>query len=92
LFPSRKGVNKPIQVSRVSSILDDAGKRFGLNNITAHSMRKTYAYKIYIESDQNIEAVRMMLGHSSREITARYLGLDRELFDDYSTKLNDLIR
>lgn len=92
LFQSRKGNNKPIKVSRVSAILDEAGKNFGLTNITAHSMRKTYAYKIYIESDHDIEAVKEMLGHSSREITKRYLGLDRELYDKYSTKLDDFFR
>lgn len=92
LFQSRKGINRPINVSRVSVILDEAGKNFGLSNITAHSMRKTYAYKIYNESDYNIDVVKEMLGHSSREITSRYLGLDRELFDSYSIKLNDLIR
>jgi integrase len=92
LFQSRKGSNSPIKVSRVSAILDEAGKNFGLTNITAHSMRKTYAYKIYIESDKNIDAVKEMLGHASREITQRYLGLDRELFDQYSSKLNDFFR
>lgn len=92
LFPSRKGINKPINVSRVSAILEEAGKYFGLSNISAHSMRKTYAYKIYIESGNNIDVVKEMLGQSSREITKRYLGLDRELYDKYSTKLNDLIR
>jgi hypothetical protein len=55
-------------------------------------MRKTYAYKIYMESDKNIDLVKDMLGQSSREITERYLGLDRELYDSYSAKLNDLIR
>jgi integrase len=92
LFPSRKGVNKPINVSRVSVILDEAGKQFGLSDISSHSMRKTYAYKIYMESDKNIDLVKDMLGQSSREITERYLGLDRELYDSYSAKLNDLIR
>jgi integrase len=41
IFPSRKGCNKHIEVSRVSSILGEAGEQFGLKNITAHSLRKT---------------------------------------------------
>jgi len=32
-----------------------------------------------------------MLGHSSTEETKAYLGLDREVFDNYSETLNDLI-
>ena len=92
IFGSRKGKNQHINVSHVSRILQEAANNFGLNNITAHSMRKTYAYAIYAESGYDIVAVKEMLGHSSIEITKRYLGLDRELYDKYSDKLNHLIR
>lgn len=92
MFQSRKGINEHITVSHVSRILSEAAENFGLQNITAHSMRKTYAYLIYKESNYDIVAVKEMLGHSSIEITKRYLGLDRELYDKYSDKLNNLIR
>lgn len=92
LFTSRKGKNKHITVSHVSRILREAGEEFGLTNISAHSMRKTYAYTIYVESEHDIAAIQKMLGHSSKEITERYLGLDRETFDKYTDSLNDLIR
>ncbi|MDF2878615.1 MAG: phage integrase family protein [Clostridia bacterium] len=91
IFQSRKG-NKYITVSHVSRILRTAGEWFGLHNISAHSMRKTYAYTIYMESGKDIVAVKELLGHSSIEITKRYLGLDRETYDKYSDKLNGLIR
>lgn len=91
LFKSRKGTNCHITVAHVSRILQEAGSYFGLNNITAHSMRKTYAYTIYMENDKDIVAVKEMLGHSSPEITKRYLGLDREVYDRYSNILNKLI-
>ena len=92
IFGSRKGNNQHINVSHVSRILQEAGTNFGLQNITAHSMRKTYAYSIYVESGYDIMAVKEMLGHSSTEITKRYLGLDRDLYNKYSDKLNSLIR
>jgi integrase len=92
LFQSRKGINSHITVSRVSGILKDAGEQFGLKNISAHSMRKTYAYKIYVESGYDITLVKEMLGHSSIEETKRYLGLDRETYDTFSDTLNNLIR
>ena len=50
IFQSRKGTNKHIGVQAVSNILKKAGEYFGLHDITAHSMRKTYAYKLYIEA------------------------------------------
>jgi len=92
MFQSRKGINKHIQVSRVSRILKDAGEYFGLKNISAHSLRKTYAYNIYIESDHNIEAVRELLNHSTAKYTRKYIGLDREQLSKYVNKLNELIR
>ena len=92
LFLSRKGKNEHITVSRVSVILKEAGEEFGLKNISAHSMRKTYAYKIYVESGYDITLVKEMLGHSSIEETKRYLGLDRETYDKFSDTLNKLIR
>lgn len=92
LFPSRKGKNKHITVSHVSRILKNAGEEFGLKNITAHSMRKTYAYKIYLESNHDLLLVKEMLGHRSIEETKCYLGLDRETYDKFSDSLNNLIR
>jgi len=91
MFPSRKGSYDHIGVARVSNILKKAGEVFGLDNITAHSMRKTYAYCIFVESGYNIVVVKEMLGHSSIEETKRYLGLDRKDYDNYSKGLNSLI-
>ncbi len=92
LFQSRKGQNKHISVSHVSRILKRAGQEFGLQHISAHSMRKTYAFKIYIESDYNIMLVKEMLGHRSEQETKLYIGLDRDTYDKYSDTLNTLIR
>lgn len=92
LFKSRKGTNKPIGVPAVSNILKEAGEYFGLYDITAHSMRKTYAYKIYIESDRDIVAVKELLGHRSVEEAKLYIGLDRERYHQYSKSLGDFVR
>ena len=91
-FQSRKGINKPIGVQAVSNILKEAANYFGLYDISAHSMRKTYAYKIYIESKNDITAVKELLGHSSIEETKRYIGLDREKYHQYSKSLRDFVR
>lgn len=92
MFKSRKGINKHIGVQAVSNILKEAGQYFGLIDISAHSMRKTYAYKIYIESDRDIVAVKELLGHSSIEETKAYIGLDKEKYHQYSKSLNDFVR
>ncbi len=92
IFKSRKGLNKPIGVQAVSNALKEAGEYFGLYNITAHSMRKTYAYKIWIESGKDTLVVKELLGHSSIEETKLYLGLDKEEYHNYSMKLGDFVR
>lgn len=92
VFQSRKGTNQPIGVQAVSNILKSAGEYFYLNDISAHSMRKTYAYKMYIESDRDIVVVKELLGHSSIEETKLYIGLDREKYHQYSKSLDDFLR
>lgn len=92
MFKSRKGINQHIGVQAVSNILKAAGEYFGLYDISAHSMRKTYAYKIYIESKCDIVAVKELLGHRSIEETKAYIGLDREKYHQYSKGLNDFVR
>jgi len=88
-FPSRKGEH--IRVPRVTTILKDAGDMFGLINITAHSMRKTYAYHLWVENDYNTLLIKELLGHSSIEETKRYLGLDNMVYKESSKPLNSLI-
>ena len=92
IFQSRKGTNKHIGVQAVSNILKKAGEYFGLHDITAHSMRKTYAYKLYIESGRDIVLVKELLGHSSIEETKKYIGLDREHYHEVSKSLKEFIR
>ena len=89
MFPSRKGDH--IGVPRVTTILSEAGNRFGLKNITAHSMRKTYAYQLWVDNDFNTLLIKELLGHSSIEETKRYLGLDVGVYKDCVKSLNSLI-
>jgi site-specific recombinase XerD len=53
-------------------------KEINLRNITGHSLRKTYARRLY-EATNDLEYVRIALGHLSIEVTKRYLGLDDEV-------------
>ncbi|WP_294352195.1 tyrosine-type recombinase/integrase [uncultured Clostridium sp.] len=92
IFKSRKGTNEHIGVKAVTDILKDAAAYFNLQDITAHSMRKTYAYKIYLSSDKDIVAVKELLGHRSIEETKRYIGLDKEKYHQYSKSLSDFVR
>jgi integrase len=45
------------------------------HRISTHSLRKTYAHKLYQHTGHNIEYVRKSLGHSTARITQHYLNI-----------------
>lgn len=76
-FTSNKG-SRYIEAKSFSKILSEVGKSLELKNISGHSMRKTFAYRIW-EEEENLEKVRLALGHKSIETTKRYLGIEEEV-------------
>lgn len=82
-----------INISResFSKIVKAAGmKACKMNNITGHSLRKCYAKNIYDETNGDIFLVKDMLGHSSIEVTKRYLGLDKIIRSEAQRGLSKL--
>lgn len=82
-FPSNKGNgNEAISAQSYSEILARVGKSIGLKHISGHSLRKTFATKVYEESGRDLEQVRIALNHQSVEETKRYLGLKDKMIKD----------
>lgn len=80
-FPSQKGSgSNHISAKAYADILKKVAedKEINLKNITGHSLRKTYARRLY-EATNDLEYVRIALGHLSIEVTKKYLGLDDEV-------------
>lgn len=80
-FPSQKYSGSIyITEKSFSDILTEIAKEedFNLQNISGHSMRKTYARRLY-EATNDLEYVRIALGHKSIEVTKRYLGLEDDV-------------
>lgn len=50
----------------------------GYTGIGSHSFRKYFSTSIYVNSNYNIELVRILLQHSSVVTTQRYIGLQRQ--------------
>lgn len=75
LFKSRIGPNKAITRDRAYNILRDAAKKFGLKSIGTHTMRKTFGYFLY-KNTNDIEIVREALGHKNSDHTKRYIGIN----------------
>lgn len=77
LFTSRQGGGR-IAITRrnAHNILKAAFIKAGLNgNLATHSMRKSYAQRLYNQT-KNLYCVREMLGHKSILTTQEYLGTD----------------
>lgn len=87
LFASQKGI-KPITRNRAWEILKNAGEMFGLECIGSHTLRKTYGYIIYIQSDKDPVAVKEALNVDSVEVALRYIGVIR----DRSTTIMNNVR
>lgn len=81
LFPSRqkrKGVNTllPLTRQRAHQIFKSVCEKAGLNgNLATHSLRKSYAQRLYAVLE-DIFSIKEMLGHKSVVTTQAYLGVD----------------
>lgn len=85
------GTSNNISRESYSKIISRAGKIIcKTDGISGHSIRKGYAINIYNTSGKDIFIVKELLGHSSIEITKRYLGIDRKAKSEASKGLNNL--
>lgn len=77
LFPSITRPHKHIDERQYYQVMYKVGDLLGINYLGTHSMRKTGAYRVYIQSNYNIGLVMQLLNHSSEAMTLKYLGLDQ---------------
>lgn len=85
IFPSRIG-RKHLSIRRMGVIINNAAKECDINYCVAnHGLRKTYGYLTYQSIFKNkkdtmyaLLSVQDDLGHSTPEITKRYIGLHDE--------------
>lgn len=77
LFPSIKNPNRHITEKQYYKVMAKTGDLLGINYLGTHTMRKTGAYRVYIQTNYNIGLVMELLNHSSEAMTLKYLGLDQ---------------
>lgn len=82
---------KHITVDCISREIKKAAKYFGLKNITAHSMRKTYGWDQYVSSNYNIEYVRDLFNHESSDYTRRYIMINEIESQKYKRSLSKFV-
>ena len=69
------GIVLPLNVRASGRILARLVATAGISPLTPHDLRRTAATRLY-ESERDIEAVRVWLGHTNVSTTQRYLRLD----------------
>ena len=77
LFPSTTRPDKHIDERQFYNVMHRVGEVLDINYLGTHTMRKTGAYRVYVQSNYNIGLVMRLLNHSSEAMTLAYLGLDQ---------------
>lgn len=77
LFPSSQHPECHITEKQFYKVMAKVGDLLGINYLGTHTMRKTGAYRVYMQSNYNIGLVMQLLNHSSEAMTLTYLGLDQ---------------
>lgn len=77
LFPSSEHPENHISIKQFYKVIRRVGDLLGINYLGTHTMRKTGAYRVYVQSNYDIGLVMSLLNHSSQAMTLRYLGLDQ---------------
>lgn len=82
IFSSRKGINEPIQRTRLCRILQQIATEAGIDiHIGSHTLRKTFGYWRYKNSENKTDALvklQKLFGHDSTSTTMVYIGVDEE--------------
>ena len=83
LFRSQKGENKPIGRIQYYRILQAACKGEKLTGkLGTHTMRKTFANKVYDNLDHDLAKTAQALGHKNVNSTVQYLSFRQEDIDE----------
>lgn len=77
LFPSIQHPERHITEKQFYKVMAKVGELLAINYLGTHTMRKTGAYRVYMQSNYNLGLVMQLLNHSSEAMTLTYLGLDQ---------------
>jgi integrase len=83
LFISKKGTNRPLNVSTVSSMIKSWCKSLHIvGNYGSHSLRKSWGFHQRTKYGVGMELLMKRFNHSSMSVTLRYVGLqDKDVND-----------
>lgn len=87
IFSGRDG-KRPLSRSQVYRIIKDACRKLQLpDNISCHSLRKTFGYHAWAAGTDPV-VLMFIFNHSDFQITKRYLGIDQDDKDSVFLNVN----
>ncbi|MGF7184411.1 integrase [Desulfitispora alkaliphila] len=92
LFPSQRG-NTHLSVDSARKIIKETLRELNIKgNFGSHTLRKTWAYQIYINNAAKnpmiLPTLQKMLNHSSQTMTLNYIGITKEVITDIYNCIN----
>lgn len=77
LFKTPNKPNSPITRQQAYNVLSNAAKHFGIDSVGTHTLRKTFGYHIYKQTN---DAAMLMdiFNHSDIHTTLRYIGINQD--------------
>lgn len=84
----KKPLLKPASRTSAYYALHKAAETVGLEHIGTHTMRKTFGYWMYQQTDKNVAMLMKIFNHSDPSITLVYIGVQKERIDDAYRRLS----
>jgi integrase len=82
LFPSRKGLNRPLRPGQARHLLRQSDAACGLTGPwSSHTMRKTFGQTVYERSGRDLLKTQRAMGHKSPARTVASLHIDAHDID-----------
>lgn len=58
-------------------VMHEAGKKFGMDHLGTHTLRKTFGYHFYMQT-KDVVLLQKILNHNHPSETLRYIGIERD--------------
>ncbi len=88
LFFSRLKSKTHISTRQAQKDLKALGEELNLERFSTHSLRKTFGYFAYHQSEGNLPLLMQRFNHSSQAVTLRYIGITQDQLDDLSDEVS----
>ena len=90
LFPSARYRDRPIDLSGIAGICENAAKTAGLKKaFNPHILRHSYATHL-LEAGTDLRVIQLLLGHADLQTTARYLHVSKRTLSATVSPLDSL--